>query len=103
MRSQRKLNVELWRVPFLGGTPKRIIDNIGGLVAWSPDGRRMAFAQGSVEVSTLNGPTTALITADPDGSHERVLASRQRPPDFNVIPVNTMQQPAWSPRVPRLR
>ena len=33
VRSQRRLNVELWRVPFLGGTPKRIVDDIGSLVA----------------------------------------------------------------------
>ena len=32
VRSQRTLTVELWRVPFLGGTPKRIVDNIGSLV-----------------------------------------------------------------------
>ena len=45
VRSQRRLNVELWRVPFLGGTPKRIVDDIGSLVAWSTDGRRMAFVR----------------------------------------------------------
>ena len=45
VRSERRLNVELWRVPFLGGTPKRIVDNIGSLVAWSTDGRRMAFVR----------------------------------------------------------
>ena len=45
VRSQRRLKVELWRVPFLGGTPKRIVDDIGSLVAWSADGRRMAFVR----------------------------------------------------------
>jgi Tol biopolymer transport system component len=92
VRSQRKLNVELWRVPFLGGTPKRIIDNVGSLVAWSPDGRRMAFAR-----MDLLTNTSALIAADADGGHDRVLASRPRPLSFNVIPINSMQQPAWSP------
>jgi Tol biopolymer transport system component len=94
VRSQRKLNVELWRVPFLGGTPKRIIDNVGGLVAWSPDGRRMAFARMDLLTSTS---ATAVIAADADGSHDRVLASRLLPLNFNVVPVNSMQQPAWSP------
>ena len=42
-------------------------------------------------------PSTALITADPDGSDERVLAVRRIPSYFNVIPVSTMQQPTWSP------
>jgi Tol biopolymer transport system component len=93
VRSQRKLNVELWRVPFLGGTPRRIVDNVGSLVTGSPDGRLMAFSR--MDLSTANA--TALITVDADGSHERLLASRLLPLAFNVIPVNDMQQPAWSP------
>ena len=85
VRSQRRLNVELWRVPFLGGTPKRIVDNIGSLVAWSTDGRRMAFVR---DLSRWGTPgvisSTALITADPDGSDERVLAVRRTPSYFNA-------------------
>ena len=96
VRSQRRLDVELWRVPFLGGTPKRIVDDIGSLVAWSADGRRMAFVRDLSKSGTLE-ITTALITAGPDGSDERVLAVRRTPSYFNVIPVSTMQQPAWSP------
>jgi len=94
VRSERRLNVELWRVPFLGGTPKRIVDNVGSPAAWSPDGRRMVFVR---DLSKGGTTTTALITADPNGSDERVLALRRRPSSFNVIPINSMQQPAWSP------
>ncbi len=96
VRSERRLNIELWRVPFLGGTPKRIVDDIGSLVAWSADGRRMAFVR-NLSKSATSETTTALITAGPDGNDERVLAVRRRPTYFNVIPVSTMQQPAWSP------
>ncbi len=96
VRSERRLEVELWRVPFLGGTPKRIVDDIGSLVAWSADGRRMAFVRNLSKSATLE-TTTALITANPDGNDERVLAVRRRPSYFNVIPVSTMQQPTWSP------
>jgi len=95
LRSQRRLNVELWRVPFLGGTPKRIIDDIGSLVAWSTDGRRMAFVRDASKSGTLD--TTALITAGPDGSDQHVVTLRRRPSYFSAIPVNAMQQPAWSP------
>jgi len=98
VRSQRRLNVELWRVPFLGGTPKRIVDDIGSLVAWSTDGRRMAFVRDFSRSATVGASwSTALITADPDGRDERVLAVRRPPSYFSAIPINTMQQPAWSP------
>ena len=99
VRSQRTLTVELWRVPFLGGTPKRIVDNIGSLAAWSPDGQQMAFVRDLSKSGTSPIPeSTALITADPDGSHERVLAVRRRPFFFNIIPftVSSSSQ-AWSP------
>ncbi len=96
VRGQRRLMLELWRVPFLGGTPKRIIDNIGSLVGWSPDDRSMAFVRAEL---SAEGSPTALITADPDGSHERVLSIRRRTAlYFLAMPVNAVaQQPAWSP------
>jgi serine/threonine protein kinase len=95
VRSQRTLTVELWRVPYLGGTAKRIVDNIGSLPGWSADGRQMAFVR---DLSKGTADPTALIAADPAGSHERVLAVRRRPFFFNLIPVNSsVQQPAWSP------
>ena len=99
VRSQRTLTVELWRVAFLGGTPKRIVDNLGSLVAWSPDGRRMAFVRDLSKSGTSPIPeSTALITADPDGSHEKVLAVRRRPFFFNITPIySSIQQPGWSP------
>ena len=33
------------RVPFLGGTPRRIIDRAASGLGWSPDGREMAFVR----------------------------------------------------------
>ena len=99
LRSRRTLTVELWRVPFLGGTPKRIVDNPGSLVAWSPDGQHMAFVRDLSQSGTSPIPeSTALITADPDGSHEKVRAVRRRPFFFNIIPIDSfIPQPGWSP------
>ena len=31
----------LWRVPFLGGQPRRLIDRVWSPVGWSPDGRHL--------------------------------------------------------------
>ncbi len=54
----------LFEVPVLGGTPRRLVTDIGSPVAFSPDGGRMSFARGE----------STLIVASPDGSNQRELA-----------------------------
>ena len=87
-----KSSSALWRVPFLGGTPRRLLDDIASPVGWSPDGRSFAF---------VRGRGSALVLADADGSHERVLAgSGERAWAFLTflgIPSNPLVRPAWSP------
>jgi serine/threonine protein kinase len=90
---------ELWRVPFLGGTARRLIDNIESPVGWSPDGQQMAFVR-------ANGAPadrfSALVIADGDGSHERVLDVRRLPALF-VSPGSfpayrtLSNRPDWAP------
>ncbi|MDQ3488634.1 MAG: protein kinase, partial [Acidobacteriota bacterium] len=57
----------LLRIPTIGGEPRRIVSNILGAPALSPDGRRIAFLR------VIENYTTALIVADADGSNERRL------------------------------
>jgi Tol biopolymer transport system component len=61
----------LWRVPFLGGTPRRLADNVWSAVGWFPDGRQMTFIR---EVGLLSAQ--ALVVADSDAAHERTLIQR---------------------------
>ncbi|MBC7930814.1 MAG: protein kinase [Rubrivivax sp.] len=80
---------ELYRVPTFGGTPKRLVVNIDSAVAFSPDGRQMAFgriAQGN--------EITQLVVANTDGTGERVVATRKTPDFFNLQLVVKI---AWSP------
>ena len=84
----------LWRVPFLGGTSKKLIDEAHSAPGWAPDGQHMAFVR-----SIPGTGSTALIITDPDGSRERVLAERRVPSRFTSLtgvgsPGNA---PAWSP------
>jgi Tol biopolymer transport system component len=85
---------ELWRVPFLGGTPKRLIDNVDSLVEWSPDGQRITFLR-----SNPSDHTSHLVVADADGSDERVLARREGTAGFFGLSImgRPSARPAWAP------
>jgi serine/threonine protein kinase/WD40 repeat protein len=86
---------DIWRVPFLGGTPRRFISDVASSISWAPDGQRIAFLR-THAAPTL---TTDLIVAAPDGGQERTLAARS---GFGTIvsltaPWRPNIPPAWSP------
>jgi serine/threonine protein kinase/Tol biopolymer transport system component len=83
----------LWRVPFLGGTPKRIASDVWSATGWSPDGRRFAFARARAALAE-----DQLIVADADGSNERVLATRRYPKRLQTDSSNSgaPARPTWS-------
>ena len=86
MRRDIEAEADLWVRPVLGGTPRRLGDlrtgnpSFGG--AWSPDGERIVYAQGS-----------ALHLARSDGTESRTLATTGGPPS----------SPRWSPDGTRIR
>jgi Tol biopolymer transport system component len=82
---------ELWRVPFLGGTPKKLLDSVVTPAGWSPDGKHIAFLR-RLDPSRP-GASMAPIIADADGSHERQVTARQPPARFR----RWGNRPAWSP------
>ena len=76
----------LWRIPTIGGEARRIVTNILGAPALSPDGQRIAFLRVS-----LPDYTTELIVADADGSNERrlLIGTKEQWVDYPGL--------AWSP------
>jgi Tol biopolymer transport system component len=60
----------IYQIPVLGGTPRKIASDIDSRVAFSPDGRRMAFHRYSAREGQ-----SSVILMEADGSGERVLAS----------------------------
>lgn len=68
----------LYQVPTLGGTPKKILENLIGAISFSPDGKRFAFFRPSPE-----GNHYLLFTANFDGTEEKQIAERKRPNHFN--------------------
>ena len=81
----------LYRVPMVGGTPRKLISDIDSAVTFSPDGKRLAFMRNSNERGEV-----ALTVADSDGLNERVLALRKQDSGF------TFEAPAWSPDSKRI-
>jgi serine/threonine protein kinase len=85
----------LWRVALLGGTPRRILDNVYSAVGWSPDGKQMAFIR-----SNPGADPTSLVIADADGRNDQVLVPRQGPEArFHTLltPGQSESRPSWSP------
>jgi Tol biopolymer transport system component len=83
----------LWRVPFLGGTPRLLVENASSPVGWSPDGKQLAFVR--VDRATT---ATSLVIADANGQHERVLARREGGTMFlSLFVLGSLARPAWSP------
>jgi Tol biopolymer transport system component/DNA-binding winged helix-turn-helix (wHTH) protein len=65
----------IWRVPILGGTPRRVGEILARDALWFPDGRRLLFSD-----------ATRLFSSDPEGKDIRTLAE---------VP-GYISRPAWS-------
>ncbi len=76
----------LYQVPALGGTPRKILEDIDSPITFSPDGSEFAFVRGAIDP-----PGSRMIVANADGSNERTLASTTGSGRF------LNEKPSWSP------
>ncbi|MEZ5313318.1 MAG: hypothetical protein R2862_06485 [Thermoanaerobaculia bacterium] len=81
-----------YRLPVLGGTPRRIVVDIDTPVTFSPDGSRIAYLRNSVELREQ-----ALLVAAADGSGERTLATRRQADGHTFSVSQPSLGPSWSP------
>src|SRR5262245_9876064 len=79
-------NGTLYRVPVLGGTPRKVLAWVDSIITFSPEGKQFAFVR-----ITAEQKESFLMTANADGSGEQQLAARRKPEIFSV------RGPAWSP------
>ncbi len=71
------------QIPVLGGSPRKLVDDVDSAVSFSPDGQQMVYLRNS-----SIGASSTLIIAHADGTGERVLAKMTLP---------GYSDPAWSP------
>jgi len=83
---------DLYRVPTLGGTPKRLLVDLETAVEFSPDGRQIAFVREVLGREPL--AETRLMVANADGTGERVVATRKAPAYYGIA---ALWKVAWSP------
>ncbi|HSP61874.1 MAG TPA: DPP IV N-terminal domain-containing protein [Pyrinomonadaceae bacterium] len=76
----------LYSIPVFGGEAKKLVENVGSPVSFSPDGKRFAF----VRHHPIKNESY-FVLADADGTNERVLATLKGDERFKD------SGPAWSP------
>ena len=76
----------VYRIPLLGGTPVKVVDDVDSAATVSPDGKQLAFIR--------NGSSSRerkLVVVSTGGADEKVLASTNGEYTFGL------HGPAWSP------
>jgi eukaryotic-like serine/threonine-protein kinase len=82
----------LYQVPVLGGTPRKLVEDVDAPIALSPDGSQIAY----VRFAPSNGLDNLLV-AKADGSDEHVAGSRKLPGRYAFSWFGQSGGPAWSP------
>ncbi|MGA7852609.1 MAG: protein kinase [Candidatus Acidiferrales bacterium] len=80
-KTEKNVN-SLYRAPVLGGSPERIIHDIGSNISFSPDRSRVTFLR-----FKYNQGEGDLMIANADGSNEKLLSKQG----------TRVRAPAWSP------
>ena len=78
----------VYQIPVLGGTPRKIIEDVDTPITFSPEGKRFAWIRQFPQAGE-----TALMVANSDGTEQRKVASRARP---NRFAGGGATGPAWA-------
>ena len=90
VRSANEVRGALYSISTLGGTSRRLLDDLDSTVTFSPDGKRIAFTR----LRYPSAEETSLMVAGADGSNPVALATF-RSPEF--VAGIFYGGPSWSP------
>jgi eukaryotic-like serine/threonine-protein kinase len=76
----------LYRIPVLGGSPQKLLEDIDSRVSFSPDGQQFTFVRGAPAKGR-----NYLIVSDLTGTGVKTLASLEPPDQMQLT------APSWSP------
>ncbi len=81
----------LYEVPVLGGSSRKLVDDVDAKAGISPDGKQLAIVRFAPESGTDN-----LIVTDIDGSDAKIVSSCKRPAVYSSGWFGDAGGPAWS-------
>lgn len=82
---RNSISSNLYAIPALGGSARKLISNVTSAVTLSPDGQNIAFIRNMADVGE-----DVVVVADANGSNERKIAVRKLP--------NFLRSLTWSPK-----
>jgi serine/threonine protein kinase len=89
-KDQMNLSGALFQISTLGGTPKKLVEQMESAPSFSPDGSRFTWLR-----TDFPAPgASSLMIANADGSDEQVLATRAPP---ELLAPRFFTAPSWSP------
>jgi serine/threonine protein kinase/Tol biopolymer transport system component len=91
LSNEQRRYLTAYRIPVLGGPPRKLVFDVDSSFGYSPDGRSIAFLRNS------GGEGQSLVIADQDGSGERVLTSRRAADKRQFVVSRPGLGPVWSP------
>jgi len=81
-----EFSASLYSIPIFGGEEKKLVENVGSSITFSPDGKRFAF----VRHHPIKNESY-FVVASADGTNEQILATLKGDERFKE------SGPAWSP------
>ncbi len=87
---------QFWALPVLGGPARRLADTAGHDGAWSPDGKKLAYATGNdLYIANADGTEPRKLVSSPDTPFEAAWSPDANEIRLTVVDPNTKVNRLW--------